>query len=159
MVTADDGSLLVLSKDQFALLLATLCNLNCSITSATVRSADACCFACCTGLQFFEREIQLLASIRHPNVVGFLGACHTPPNIALVTEYCARGSLDQLLHKSGLQLDLAKRVEMAMDVARGMSALHAQKPPIVHRDMKVCLKPWCAHAGYGLCTAHHTDSC
>ena len=51
--------------------------------------------------QFFEREIAILASIRHPNVVNFIGASHKPPNRCLVTEYCARGSLDQLLHKSG----------------------------------------------------------
>lgn len=51
--------------------------------------------------QFFEREIEILATIRHPNVVNFIGACHTPPNVCLVTEYCARGSLDHLLHKSG----------------------------------------------------------
>lgn len=43
--------------------------------------------------QFFEREIEIMATIRHPNVVNFIGACHTPPNVCLVTEYCARGSL------------------------------------------------------------------
>lgn len=41
---------------------------------------------------------------RHPNVVTFIGACHTPPNVCLVTEFCARGSLDHLLHKSGIQV-------------------------------------------------------
>lgn len=51
--------------------------------------------------QFFEREIAILASIRHPNVVNFIGACHKPGQRCLVTEYCARGSLDQVLHKSG----------------------------------------------------------
>jgi serine/threonine protein kinase len=61
-------------------------------------------------LQFFDREIEILASIRHPNVVNFIGACHTPPNVCLVTEHCARGSLDHLLHKSGTTLDLAKKV-------------------------------------------------
>lgn len=49
----------------------------------------------------FDREIQILASIRHPNVVNFIGCCNIPPNLCLVTEYCARGSLDRLLHKSG----------------------------------------------------------
>jgi serine/threonine protein kinase len=29
-----------------------------------------------------------------------------------------------------------KRVEFAMDVARGMSCLHAQRPAIIHRDLK-----------------------
>lgn len=85
---------------------------------------------------FFEREIEILATIRHPNVVNFIGACHTPPNVCLVTEFCARGSLDMLLHKSNTPLDLAKKVEFAMDVARGMSCLHAQRPPVIHRDLK-----------------------
>eukprot|EP00955_Chlamydomonas_euryale_P033332 347546-Chlamydomonas_euryale.AAC.1 len=48
--------------------------------------------------------------MRHPNVVNFVGACHTPPNVCLVTEFCARGSLDALLHKSVLTLDLTKKV-------------------------------------------------
>ncbi|GLI65445.1 hypothetical protein VaNZ11_008823 [Volvox africanus] len=90
--------------------------------------------------QFFEsllqREIEILATIRHPNVVNFIGACHTPPNVCLVTEYCARGSLDHLLHKSSIPLDLTKKVEFSMDIARGMSCLHSQKPPIIHRDLK-----------------------
>ncbi|GIL75994.1 hypothetical protein Vretimale_5660 [Volvox reticuliferus] len=86
--------------------------------------------------QFFEREIEILATIRHPNVVNFIGTCHTPPNVCLVTEYCARGSLDHLLHKSSIPLDLTKKVEFSMDIARGMSCLHSQKPPIIHRDLK-----------------------
>jgi serine/threonine protein kinase len=37
---------------------------------------------------------------------------------------------------AGLALDLQKRVEFAMDVARGMACLHAQRPIIIHRDLK-----------------------
>jgi serine/threonine protein kinase len=59
--------------------------------------------------QFFEREIAILASIRHPNVVNFIGACHKPGQRCLVTEYCARGSLDQVLHKSGAYARLLPR--------------------------------------------------
>lgn len=36
----------------------------------------------------------------------------------------------------GLVLDLPKRVEFAMDIARGMACLHAQRPIIIHRDLK-----------------------
>lgn len=90
--------------------------------------------------QFFEREIAILASIRHPNVVNFIGACHRSRQRCLVTEYCARGSLDKLLHKSGAPLDLPKRIEFALDVARGMACLHAQSPMIIHRDLKTAVR-------------------
>eukprot|EP00198_Chlamydomonas_reinhardtii_P011501 XP_001700838.1 predicted protein [Chlamydomonas reinhardtii] len=83
-----------------------------------------------------QREIEILATIRHPNVVNFIGACHTPPNVCLVTEYCARGSLDHLLHKSSIHIDTLKKVRFSMDIARGMGCLHSQKPPIIHRDLK-----------------------
>ena len=36
-----------------------------------------------------------MASMRHPNIVAFMGVCITPP--AIVTEYCERGSLTSLL--------------------------------------------------------------
>jgi hypothetical protein len=42
-------------------------------------------------------------------VVNFIGACHKPGQRCLVTEYCARGSLDQVLHKSGGFADLLSR--------------------------------------------------
>eukprot|EP00879_Flechtneria_rotunda_P011156 GHRR01011654.1.p1 GENE.GHRR01011654.1~~GHRR01011654.1.p1 ORF type:complete len:1165 (+),score=475.65 GHRR01011654.1:461-3955(+) len=117
---------------------------HCSHHDSTIDGEAGPCSACqqahggslAAFKQFFEREIAILASIRHPNVVNFIGACHKPGQRCLVTEYCARGSLDHVLHKSGLALDLAKRVEFAMDVARGMACLHAQRPIIIHRDLK-----------------------
>lgn len=33
----------------------------------------------------------MMAALRHPNIVAFLGVCADPP--AVVTEYCRRGSL------------------------------------------------------------------
>lgn len=89
-----------------------------------------------TAAQSFEREIETLACIRHPNVVNFFGASHAPPHLCLVTEHCARGSLDQLLHKSGLQINLVRATEFAIDIARGMNCLHEQRPAIIHRDLK-----------------------
>lgn len=34
-----------------------------------------------------------MASLRHPNIVLFLGACAKPPNLCIVLEYCVRGAL------------------------------------------------------------------
>ena len=42
-----------------------------------------------------EEEASLLASLRHPCIVSFYGICRKPP--CIVTEYCSRGSLVDLL--------------------------------------------------------------
>ena len=36
-----------------------------------------------------------MLALRHPNVLGFIGLCLSPPS--LVFEYCARGSLFDVL--------------------------------------------------------------
>lgn len=91
-------------------------------------------------LSSLAKESNMMASLRHPNVVGFLGVCLEPPSI--ITEYCARGSLTDVLRgaKTSKQkanmLDWSKRLNMALDAAKGMLYLHNHAPPIVHRDLK-----------------------
>ncbi|GAB4822541.1 hypothetical protein N2152v2_009587 [Parachlorella kessleri] len=85
-----------------------------------------------------QKECALLATLRHPNVVGFMGVCAVPP--CVVTEYCARGSLTDVLRQAkqspAAQLDWVKRLNMMLDTAKGMLHLHSHKPPIIHRDLK-----------------------
>ncbi|KAE8699329.1 F17F16.3 protein [Hibiscus syriacus] len=87
-------------------------------------------------LQFLQ-EIEVLSSIRHPNMVLLLGAC--PEYGILVYEYMARGSLDDCLFGKGNSpvLSWQLRFRIAADIATGLLFLHQTKPePIVHRDMK-----------------------
>ncbi|XP_023005641.1 serine/threonine-protein kinase CTR1-like isoform X1 [Cucurbita maxima] len=85
----------------------------------------------------FLREVAIMKSLRHPNIVLFMGAVTKPPNLSIVTEYLSRGSLYRLLHKSGVKdIDETRRINMAYDVAKGMNYLHRRDPPIVHRDLK-----------------------
>ncbi|KAA8518623.1 hypothetical protein F0562_016097 [Nyssa sinensis] len=86
----------------------------------------------------FLREVAIMKCLRHPNIVLFMGAVTQPPNLSIVTEYLARGSLYRLLHKPGAReaLDERRRLSMAYDVAKGMNYLHRHNPPIVHRDLK-----------------------
>ncbi|KAJ4823904.1 hypothetical protein Tsubulata_026760 [Turnera subulata] len=83
----------------------------------------------------FRDELALLQKIRHPNVVQFLGAVTQSSPMMIVTEYLPKGDLRAYLKRKGaLKPDLA--VKLALDIARGMSYLHENKPPIIHRDLE-----------------------
>lgn len=106
----------------------------------------------------FRGEAQLMATLRHPNVVLFMGVCTAAPNYAIVTEYMPRGSLWGVLHANegasgggssaaGGSLDAWKPespgllpwalvLQMAVQAARGLAFLHSAQPPILHRDLK-----------------------
>ncbi|EIE18296.1 kinase-like protein, partial [Coccomyxa subellipsoidea C-169] len=91
-------------------------------------------------LQSLEKEAGMMAAMRHPNVVLYLGVCLDPP--CVVTEYCARGSLNDVLKRAlynskyAEQLDWRVRLSMALDAAKGMNYLHTSDPPVIHRDLK-----------------------
>ena len=63
-----------------------------------------------------------MASLRHPNVVMFMGMCVEPP--CIITEFCARGSLFDVLRKArtspafAQQMDWSRRLSMALDAAK-----------------------------------------
>jgi serine/threonine protein kinase len=82
----------------------------------------------------FKAEVSLLAELQHPNIVAFIGVCPEP--LALVTEFCSRGNLFDLLHNMEVELPWRLRVSFALDAARGMHFLHSRSPVIIHRDLK-----------------------
>jgi serine/threonine protein kinase len=81
-----------------------------------------------------EREAMAL-HMDHPNVVKCFDYTTVPPYL-IVSEFCAGGSLFDALYASSLQLSIRQRVKILVDVASGMRYLHAQKPSIIHRDLK-----------------------
>ncbi|CAI9784860.1 unnamed protein product [Fraxinus pennsylvanica] len=88
------------------------------------------------ALAQFKCEVDIMLRLRHPNVVLFMGAVTTPPNLSILTEFLPRGSLYKLLHRPNIQIDEKRRIRMALDVAKGMNYLHTSQPIIVHRDLK-----------------------
>ncbi|TKY55126.1 LRR receptor serine/threonine-protein kinase FEI 1 [Spatholobus suberectus] len=90
--------------------------------------------------QVFERELEILGSIKHINLVNLRGYCRLPSSRLLIYDYLALGSLDDLLHENTEQrrlLNWSDRLKIALGSARGLAYLHHEcSPKIVHRDIK-----------------------
>ncbi|KAJ4461975.1 putative protein kinase [Paratrimastix pyriformis] len=118
----------------------------------------------------FRHEVSVMRTLRHPHILGFVGATFNPPRIIVTAsscnlpptfrhpvcvyavlmqpsphlpsdvcvyaEYMENGSLFGLLHNDQLELPMNLRIQMALDMALGISYLHHLLPPIVHRDIK-----------------------
>ena len=86
-------------------------------------------------VEALNAEAGLLAAMRHPNIVGFVGISTSPP--AIITELCDRGSLFDVLKAARRDpLPWRLRLRMAIEAAQGMHYLHSSSPPIIHRDLK-----------------------
>ena len=84
----------------------------------------------------FIEEFNLLKSLRHPNILLFIGGCISGPQYYIVTEYCERGNLFNLLHgERPYNLDNKSRLLLALQIAKGINYLHLFNPPILHRNL------------------------
>ncbi|KAE9005830.1 hypothetical protein PR001_g17357 [Phytophthora rubi] len=86
----------------------------------------------------FAEEIELTASLDHPNIVGFVGvAWNTLNNLLMVLEYVPMGSLQTYLQKNADLLSWARdKIHMAVGIARALEYLHGHSPALIHRDLK-----------------------
>ncbi|KAM7354791.1 guanylate cyclase 32E isoform 5-T7 [Cochliomyia hominivorax] len=71
-----------------------------------------------------KKELKLLRDARHDNICAFIGACTDPPNICIITEYCTRGSLKDILENEDVKLDNMFIASMVADIIRGVIYLH-----------------------------------
>nr|XP_043617683.1 LRR receptor-like serine/threonine-protein kinase FEI 2 [Erigeron canadensis] len=88
----------------------------------------------------FERELEILGSVKHINLVNLRGYCRFPDSKLLIYDYVANGSLESFLHecRDGDQtLSWNARLKVAYGSARGLAYLHHDcSPKILHRDIK-----------------------
>lgn len=81
----------------------------------------------------FLKEVAVLRSLNHTNVLRFIGVLYKEKKLHLVTEYIAGGTLRELIHDIGQPLPWEQRVSFAKDIAAGMAYLHSMN--IIHRDL------------------------
>lgn len=86
----------------------------------------------------FESEVKLISNVHHRNLIRLLGCSNKGPELLLVYEYMANGSLDRFLYgeRRGA-LNWKQRFEIIFGTARGLAYLHEQfHVCIIHRDIK-----------------------
>eukprot|EP01087_Luapelamoeba_hula_P020947 TRINITY_DN7230_c0_g1_i2.p1 TRINITY_DN7230_c0_g1~~TRINITY_DN7230_c0_g1_i2.p1 ORF type:complete len:1005 (-),score=128.15 TRINITY_DN7230_c0_g1_i2:404-3418(-) len=87
-------------------------------------------------LDEFRKEVAIMSTLRHPNVLLFMGACTQPGNLLIVTELMPRGSVYDLLRDSKVTLSFKRKMLIAKDAALGVNWLHRSKPQFLHLDLK-----------------------
>ncbi|XP_063438137.1 atrial natriuretic peptide receptor 1-like isoform X4 [Mytilus trossulus] len=70
-------------------------------------------------------EIKKIKDLQNDHIVRFLGACIDPPNMCIITEYCQKGSLQDVLENEQIKLDWMFRYSLMQDILRGLSYLHS----------------------------------
>lgn len=91
----------------------------------------------CDTVMSVQRELSVLITASHPNILCFYGLIRESEPLRLVFEYCAGGSLFDLLHNHWeIELSWAQRLQVLRDTASAMDYLHSFEPAIIHRDLK-----------------------
>ncbi|PIN26822.1 Serine/threonine protein kinase [Handroanthus impetiginosus] len=85
----------------------------------------------------FDRECEVLRSLRHRNLTKVISSCTNFDFRALVLEYMPNGSLEKWLYSHNYFLDILQRLNIVIDVACALDYLHNCYPvPVVHCDLK-----------------------
>lgn len=113
-----------------------------------------------------QAEVLFLGHLRHPHLVKLIGYCCEAEERLLVYEFMPRGSLENHLFRSKLQLarhhlivytpvrlirvingwssmagisislPWGTRLKVAMGAAKGLAFLHGAEKPVIYRDFK-----------------------
>ncbi|KAK7476490.1 hypothetical protein BaRGS_00032238, partial [Batillaria attramentaria] len=70
-------------------------------------------------------EIKRIKDLQNDHIVRFLGACIDPPHQCILTEYCPKGSLQDVLENDEIKLDWMFRYSIMQDIVRGMTYIHS----------------------------------
>ncbi|XP_043928784.1 retinal guanylyl cyclase 2-like [Protopterus annectens] len=108
-----------------------------------------------------------MKDLRSENVNPFTGFFSEGGKFAIVTEYCSRGSLEDLLRNEDVKLDWMFKSSLVLDLIKGMKYLHHRDFPHGHLSSRSCVVDGrfvLKITNYGYCElleilkAHHRQS-
>ena len=114
----------------------------------------------------FLRECYYCSTLNHPNIVQFIGIYylpHTPLHLPIMIMELMNTSLTSFIRNSSPNLDSKAKNSILLDVACGLSYLHNQRPPVIHRDLSpnnimLTSKPVAKIGDLGVAKAIRADS-
>ncbi|KAF9483626.1 kinase-like protein [Pholiota conissans] len=83
-------------------------------------------------LKRLEAEVIAWHGLSHKNVSQFFGIVQNPTSFAMVSQWCANGTICAYLNRN----PEADRLKLLVQVASGIAYLHTVRPAIVHGDLK-----------------------
>ncbi|KAK5855546.1 hypothetical protein PBY51_005642 [Eleginops maclovinus] len=68
-------------------------------------------------------ELKHMRDVQNEHLTGFIGACIDAPNMCIITEYCPRGSLQDLMESDSITLDWMFRYSLITDIVKEVALL------------------------------------
>ncbi|KAF7488688.1 LIM domain kinase 1 [Sarcoptes scabiei] len=81
----------------------------------------------------FVREVSILKSLNHKNVLHFIGILYRGKKLNLITEYITGGTLRQMIQDERHPIHWPERIGWAKDISSGVNYLHSMN--LIHRDL------------------------
>lgn len=96
--------------------------------------------------EMLDTELMLFQSLRHANIICYLGHQITDTHLRIFLEFADGGSIASILSEFG-PLQGRALAKATADTLEGLDYLHTREIPVVHRDVKganiLVTKPFC----------------
>ena len=85
-----------------------------------------------------KREIKIWKELsKYSNIVELISFEITEKNVYIVMEYCEEGTLLDFVNNHEGNISEVEALMIFNQILLGVNAMHSQKPPIAHRDLKI----------------------
>lgn len=84
----------------------------------------------------FGHEIEILKSVRHPNIITFHEAWYNENEFVFITELMTSGTLREYIRKLSPLPNMKIVKRWCRQILKGLVYLHGHQPTIIHRDIK-----------------------